>query len=206
MATIQGLFDNDDDDFQPTSSSHKVRATRPTKRTQTARPHQQTSATSATSTTLSGFDPATVFVELDPTNLIEKVHDESEARRVFEWLGMLPRRERSSAPQCDCGRSYGTVSDPTKKIGWRYRCKSCGSTKSALTDTWFQGSHLNFYQHLKLLVCYISGCTAKQIVKFTKIQSEAVTQWTTYAKEVMQVCKTYLNFAEAIFFLQLALF
>lgn len=100
---------------------------------------------------------------------------------------MLPIRGKSSAPQCDCGRQYGTVTDAGKKLGWRYRCKPCGSTKSALTDIWFQGSHLSFYQHLKLLLCYISGCTAKQIMKFTKIQAEAVTQWTVYAKEVMQV-------------------
>ena len=132
------------------------------------------------------FDPSSIFIDLDPTNLCEKVRTEDEARQVFEWLGMLPTRDHR--PPCHgCGRDFGTKADAKQKLGWRYRCKACGTYVSALKGTWFAGSHLTFMQHLKLLLCFVSGCSTKQIVKFTRVHTEAVTQWTTYAKEVMEV-------------------
>ena len=75
-STIRSISHNDDDDFQTTSSS------KPSIRRRQATQQPQTTATISAPTAASGFDPETVFVDLDPTNLNEKVHDESEAQRV----------------------------------------------------------------------------------------------------------------------------
>ena len=123
--------------------------------------------------------PDSVFIGLNPMNLLQKVPSEEAARAVFESVGMIPARD-GERPKCEeCGRPMGTVTRARGLMGWLYRCSGCRCEMRATKNTWFENSKLSFLEHLKILLLHVSGFPHKLIMKCAHVYSEAITQWTT---------------------------
>jgi len=116
------------------------------------------------------------FTDLNPTNLCLKIRDETEAIAICEEMGLLPSQ---AGPHGACVCGYPQLSgtkDANEKLGWRYYCCGCKKKYSAIKNTWFQDSNISIMSQLKMILCFVSGCTYKQVVKFCDVSTSTAVQ------------------------------
>jgi len=134
-----------------------------------------------------GYVTGGPFQDLNPTNFCLKVRSEAEAIALCEQMGLLPTQAGPHGV-CVCGYpQLSTTCDVKQKLGWRYYCCGCKTKFSAIKNTWFQDSNMNIHTHLKMILCFVSGCSLSQVIKFCGVASEAAVQWLVYMREVMEV-------------------
>jgi len=116
------------------------------------------------------------FTDLNLTNLCLKIRDEAEAIAICEEMGLLPSQAGPHGA-CVCGyRQLSSTKDASEKLGWRYYCCGCKKKYNAIKNTWFQDSNISILSQLKMILCFVSGCTYKQVVKFCDVSTSTAVQ------------------------------
>ena len=124
--------------------------------------------------------------DIDPTNFIAKITNEEDAIKLAERFGLLPNKEKNESVVCDCGETFEIKSKNREKLGWLYVCP-CGVEMSPLNGTIFFKSHLSILDMMKLILCFVAGCSRRLMSIAIKKEEKVITNWTRKFRRIMNV-------------------
>jgi transposase-like protein len=115
-------------------------------------------------------------------DFIAAIPNDEAAIRFCMDNGLIPHEVK-----CPCGTVMGRSRDLGRKIGFRWRCPSCGVRVSPLENTWFEYTHNSFVTALRLTACLVHRIPVCDAAQFCGVSSHPAVDWYKFCREVCEI-------------------
>lgn len=130
-----------------------------------------------------------IFNGLTIVNFQTRINDDQTVLKIFETLGLVPRKPSGSPGDPSCPRCSSPLVSETRTdsvLGWRFRCslRSCRKVVAAAQNTWLSRAHLSPFNVLLLSFFFVSDIAFKIILEHTGLAKQTITDWYRFMMEV----------------------